>query len=289
MIQNSAPSNFVAETPLARLVRFAGGLDGVAGFLLLAAIALAAALSPWLPLENPQHIDLYARFTPPLHAGHLLGTDALGRDIFSRLLLGARFSLAVALLSAFLGLAIGGTLGCSAGYAGGLWERFILRLADIFLSVPVMMLAILVIAVLGANQMHLIAVLALTSWVRFARIARAETLKLRTQTFILAARTLGASNMRVLFYHLLPALWPSMLTLGALESSRLLLMEASLSFLGLGAQPPAPAWGRMLADGRNYLTVAWWVTVMPGLAILLTVLAVTLLGSALRRRFEEQL
>jgi len=152
-----------------------------------------------------------------------------------------------------------------------------------------MMLAILVIAVLGANQMHLIAVLALTSWVRFARIARAETLKLRTQTFILAARTLGASNMRVLFYHLLPALWPSMLTLGALESSRLLLMEASLSFLGLGAQPPAPAWGRMLADGRNYLTVAWWVTVMPGLAILLTVLAVTLLGSALRRRFEEQL
>jgi peptide/nickel transport system permease protein len=185
-------------------------------------------------------------------------------------------------------LAIGGIVGSSAGYAGGLWERLVMRLVDIFQSIPVMMLAILVIAVLGASQMHLILVLALTSWVRFARISRAETLKMRRQTFILAARAIGASRMRVLFYHLLPALWPSMLTLAALEASRLLLMEASLSFLGLGAQPPAPAWGRMLADGRNYLTVAWWVAVMPGVAILLTVLAVTLLGNALRRLFEEQ-
>lgn len=263
------------------------GTDGLAGTSLLLLILAASALAPWLPLANPLHIDLHARFTPPGSPHHLLGADALGRDVLSRIVYGGRFTMVVSLSATVLGLILGVVAGLMAGYFGGVLDRILMRLVDIVLSVPVMLLALLVIAALGPGNLHLIGVLALTSWVRFARVVRAESLSLRRRGFILAARVIGAGQGRILFRHILPVIWPSILTIASLEMSRIVLMEAGLSFLGLGVQPPAPGWGRMLADGRNYLTTAWWITLVPGLAIVVTVLSVTLIGNALRRNLER--
>ncbi|WP_420236956.1 ABC transporter permease [Telmatobacter bradus] len=263
------------------------GADGLIGAALLLLIVVAAGLASWLPLANPLHIDLHARFTPPGSSHHLLGADALGRDVLSRIVFGGRFTMAVALSATALGLLLGVSAGLMAGYFGGLLDRLLMRLVDIVLSIPVMLLALLVIAALGPSNLHLICVLGLTSWVRFARIVRAECLSLRKRGFVLAARVIGAGPWRILFRHILPVIWPSILTIASLEMSRIVLMEVGLSFLGLGVQPPAPGWGRMLAEGRNYLTTAWWLTVVPGLAIVVTVLSVTLMGNALRRNLDH--
>jgi peptide/nickel transport system permease protein len=176
-----------------------------------------------------------------------------------------------------------------AGYFGKWVDRILMRLADVQLSFPLMLLAVLIVAALGPSLPNLIMVLALTTWVRYARIVRGEVLSLREREFVLAARAAGASSTRIVLRHLLPNVMTAVLVVGTLELARVIILESALSFLGLGVQPPSPSWGRMLADGRAYLESAWWLATIPGLAILLTVLSVNLVGDWLRDHFDPRL
>jgi peptide/nickel transport system permease protein len=220
---------------------------------------------------------------------HPLGTDELGRDILSRILYGSRTTLLIAAGAVILGGAVGTLLGIIAGYYRGIVDRILMRVVDIQLALPLMLLALLVVAAVGASTQNLVIVLALTSWLRYARIIRGQVLALREREFILSAHAIGAGTWRIMIKHLLPNVMTPVLVIATLELARIIIMDAALSFLGLGVQPPSPSWGRMLADGRVYITTAWWIVTFPGLAILLTVLSVNLLGDWLRDYFDPKL
>ncbi len=257
------------------------GLAMVVGATALA--ALAPALAPADPVRN----DLVARLAPPMWVQggserHPLGTDTLGRDVASRLLYGARVSLLVG-FSAVVGAGmVGVLLGLLAGYYGGRLDALLMRLGDVQLAFPVLVLAIAVLSVLGAGLGNVIAVLAVTGWVTYARIARAETLALRRREFVEGARALGARDAGILWRHVLPNVLPPISVVATFSVARTIIAEASLSFLGLGIPPPAPSWGAMLDEGRNYLTTGWWLALFPGLAILAVVLGINLVGDWLR-------
>jgi len=259
---------------------------GIAGLSIFSAILLLSLLAPFLPLPDPLHVDLHHRFLSPLSPDHILGTDQLGRDLLSRVSYGGRTTLAIALFATAFGMIVGTSLGMIAGFFGGITEAIIMRLVDIELSIPMMLLALLIIAVLGPNMGNLVLVLGLTAWVRVARMVRAETLVLRRREFVAAAYVMGVSRTRVLVRHLLPNVLPTVLTVATLEMSRLVLLEVSLSFLGLGVQPPNPAWGRMLAESRSYLGASPWLIVVPGIAVLLTVLSINLMSDSVRRSLQ---
>jgi peptide/nickel transport system permease protein len=220
---------------------------------------------------------------------HPLGTDELGRDILSRILYGSRVTLSIAAAAVILGGVVGVLLGIVAGYSRGMVDRVLMRIVDVQLSLPLMLLALLVVAALGPSTRNLIIVLALTSWLRYARIIRGQVLALREREFILSAHSIGAGTWRIILRHLLPNVMTPALVIATLELARIIIMDASLSFLGLGVQPPNPSWGRMLADGRVYISSAWWIVTFPGIAILLTVLSVNLLGDWLRDYFDPKL
>jgi peptide/nickel transport system permease protein len=260
------------------------GILGAALLLVLLALALAG---PWLGLPDPTRGDLRARMLAPTLSwtslgAHPLGTDQLGRDILSRIVTGSRVTLLIAGSAVVIGGIIGVALGLVAGYFGGWYDRVLMRLVDIQLAFPLMLLALLVVAALGPSLHNLIAVLALTSWVRYARIVRGEVLSVREREFVQAARAIGANHARILGIHVLPNVLTPVLVVATLELARTIVLEAGLSFLGLGIQPPSPSWGRMLADGRTYIASAWWIITLPGLALMLTVLSVNLLGDWLR-------
>ncbi|MFO1323443.1 MAG: nickel transporter permease [Burkholderiales bacterium] len=264
------------------------------GWVFLLLFVLMALLGPWIAPYDPVRMDLAHRMTAPeLSLGapgsHVFGTDQLGRDILSRLIAGSRVTLAVAALAVIVGGVVGVLVGLCAGYYGKWVDRVLMRLADVQLSFPLMLLAILIVAALGPSLPNLIMVLALTTWVRYARIVRGEVLSLREREFVLAARAAGASSARIVLRHLLPNVMTAVLVVGTLELARVIILESALSFLGLGVQPPSPSWGRMLADGRSYLESAWWLATIPGLAILLTVLSVNLVGDWLRDHFDPRL
>lgn len=266
---------------------------GMFGWSLLLLLVLLAILGPAIGLPNPVRSDLAARLIPPTwafadFAGHPLGTDQLGRDILSRIIYGSRVTLSVGLAAVVLGGFIGVMLGLVAGFFGGLTDRILMRLADMQLSLPLMLLALLVVAALGPSLRNLIIVLALTGWVRYARIIRGQVLSLREREFILSARAIGASPLRIMLRHILPNVLTPALVVATLELARVIVMEAALSFLGLGVQPPSPSWGRMLAEGRTLISSAWWITAFPGVAILLTVLSVNLVGDWLRDHFDPR-
>lgn len=267
---------------------------GLVGALLITGIVLVSLLAPFLDLPDPTRGDLRARLVGPTWTGlfepgaHPLGTDEVGRDILSRLVHGSRITLLVATTAVVLGGIVGTMLGIWAGYKGGLVDRVLMRLVDIQLAVPLMLLALLVVAALGPSLRNVVLVLALTSWIRYARIIRAQVLSLREREFVQSAHAIGASSLRIMFLHILPNVLTPALVVGTLELARVIIMDSALSFLGLGVQPPTPSWGRMLADGRVYISSAWWAVTFPGLAIVLTVLSVNLFGDWLRDYFDPK-
>ena len=264
------------------------------GLLILIVIATAAVAAPLLAPVDPTIQEVTQRLKPPGWGTpegriNLLGTDHLGRDILSRLIYGARISLVIGLSAVALAGTLGTLLGLVAGYRGGRVDDLIMRATDTMLAMPFILLALAVIAVLGPSLRNIIFVLGITSWVSYARIVRAEVLTLRTREFIVATLALGSGGRRIVFRHLLPNVLTPVIVIATLEVARMIILESALSFLGLGVQPPTPTWGGMLADGRAYLSTAWWQATFPGLSIMLTVLGINLLGDWLRDVLDPRL
>lgn len=264
------------------------------GLLLLGAMLAVGILAPIVAPANPTSQDLGAALTPPMWASsgtlaHPLGTDHLGRDVWSRLAHGARISLLVGFSSAFIGAVIGVLLGVVAGYFGGALDHGIMRLADLQLAFPLILLALALVAVLGPSLGNLVLVMGITGWMVYARLTRALVLSLREREFVSAARGVGAGQGRIIFQQIIPNILSSALVLFTLEMARMILMESSLSFLGLGVPPPTPTWGRMLSEARTYLTSAYWLVTFPGLAISLTVLGLNLCGDGMRDALDPRM
>ena len=253
----------------------------VAGAALIVALALIAVIAPLIAPYGPAAQDLAMRLQPP-SAAHWLGTDELGRDIVSRLLWGSRITLGIVALVAIVTAPLGLAVGCAAGYFGGWLEVALIRLTDIFLSLPRLVLALAFVAALGPGIENAVLAIAIVSWPPYARVARAETLTLRHAEFIEAARLAGASRWRIVLRHIVPLCLPSVIVRLSLDMAGVILIAAGLGFLGLGAQPPAPEWGAMIASGRRYMIDQWWVAAMPGIAIAVASFAFNLLGDGLR-------
>ena len=268
--------------------------SGLVGTAIVLVVVLAGVLAPAIAPHNPNEQDLIMVTVPPVwEAGgspdYLIGTDNLGRDLLSRLLYGAQVSLLVAVVAVLLSGSVGVLLGLVSGFFGGRLDNMLMAVAEVQLAFPFILLAIAIISVLGPSLENTVLALAIASWVSYARIVRAETLSQREREYITAARALGSSNARILFRHLLPLMATPILVVATLEIARMIVIESALSFLGLGVQPPRASWGSMVADGRDYLLIAWWLSVFPGLAITLTVMGVNLLGDWLRDAFDPRL
>lgn len=258
----------------------------VVSFAILAVVAVVAIAAPVLAPYDPLAQRLEGRLAPPFWAGgsfdHLLGTDQLGRDVLSRLMFGARVSMAIGVMAVLVSGVLGVTAGVVAGFYGGLTDEVLMRLADLRLALPFVLLVISVIAVFGPSFTNIIVILGLTGWVPYARIVRAEVLSMREREFIVAARAIGARNARLMFRHILPNTVASAIVIGSLELANIIVVEASLSFLGLGVQPPTPSWGNMLGEARDYLMSNFWLATLPGIAISITAVSVNLIGDWLR-------
>lgn len=266
---------------------------GSVGFAIVLAVVTAALLAPLIAPYDPASQEITRALKPPVWlggpSGALLGTDNLGRDIFSRIMYGSQVSLIIGLSAVAVAGSLGFTLGVLSGYLGGWVDAVLMRLADFQLSVPFIVLAIAVLGVVGPSLQNLIVVLGITSWVSYARVARSEVLSLREREFVMAARALGASSFRIMLIHIGPNVTAPAIILASLEVARMIISEAALSFLGLGVPPPAPSWGGMVADGRNYLESAWWIATFPGIAIVITVLGINLFGDWLRDTLDPRL
>lgn len=252
----------------------------------LAVVVLGALFAPWLPLFDRDAIDLASALQPPSGL-HWFGTDNLGRDTFTRVIYGSRTSLSIVVAAVVAGGGLGCLLGLLAGYRGGWFDAIIMRAADLQYSLPPVILALVATVALGTGMVNLVMAISLATWPRFARIVRAEALHLRQRDFVLLAELGGASVARVLWHHLLPNMLTTVMVLVTLDIGLIVTLEATLSFLGLGVQPPDPSWGTMIADGRGYLSQAWWLTAMPGAVLVLTILAVNATGKLLRTRNEQ--
>ena len=258
------------------------------GLVVLLTAIVAAVAGPYITPYDPVDQDLVARLRPPVwqergSIAHPLGTDNLGRDILSRMIYGARISATVGLIVVTLGAVVGTTIGICAGYFGGRIDNVIGGIVDVVLSFPGLLLALTVVAMLGPTITTVIIALSMRAWVVYARVARGQALALRQYQFVEAAQSIGAPSIRVLARHILPNLLPSIVTVAVLELARMVLAESSLSFLGLGVQPPGISWGLMLAEGRNYMLTAPWLVTLPGVAIAATVLSANILASHVRR------
>jgi ABC-type dipeptide/oligopeptide/nickel transport system permease subunit len=267
-----------------RLWRLKWGMGGAAIFL---AIVLSAVCAPWIAPHDPLVVDIRHRMAPPawMEGGareHPLGTDQIGRDLLSRVIWGGRVSLVVGVTAVLLSSTIGILFGLAAGYFGGRLDWSIMTFINVMLTFPFVLLALAVIAVLGPSMPNMIIVLGVTGWPVYARVVRAETLALREREFVLAARALGGSHARIVFRQILPNLISPIVVIATLQIAQVIILESFLSFLGLGVQPPTPAWGNMLGEGRVYMLNSWWIAAFPGLAIFVTTLVINLIGNALR-------
>ncbi len=262
----------------------------VAGALVVVVTIVLAAAAPALAPADPIRNSLLERLSPPTWGReHPLGTDTLGRDVASRLLHGARVSLVVGFSAVLLAGVVGVGLGLVSGWYRGWIDDLLMRVGDVQLAFPVLVLAVGVLAVLGASLLNLIVVLGVTGWITYARIVRGEVLTLRERDFVAAARALGASDAWIVARHLLPNVLPPITVVATFSVARTIIAEASLSFLGLGIPAPEPSWGAMLDEGRNYITTGWWLALFPGLAILLLVLGINLVGDWLRDVLDPRL
>jgi peptide/nickel transport system permease protein len=260
----------------------------MAGLILVLGLFAVAVLAPWLAPYDPTLINLQEVLRPP-GVPHLLGTDTLGRDVLSRVIYGARISLLVGFVAVGLATLIGVLVGALAGYYGGVVDAVLMRLVDLMLCFPTLFLILAVIAVLGPSIWNIMVVIGVTGWMGVARLVRAEFLSLREREFVVAARALGASDARLIWRHLLPnALTPVMVS-ATLGVAGAILTESALSFLGLGVQAPTPSWGNILTMGKDNLEIAWWLSVFPGLAILVTVMSYNLLGEGIREAIDPRL
>ncbi|MCG8454409.1 MAG: ABC transporter permease [Spirochaetales bacterium] len=252
------------------------------GLVIIALFAILAIFAPLLAPADPVVQSISERMTPPLSPGYLLGTDDLGRDMLSRIIYGGRISLVIGVVSVGISLVLGGILGLAAGYFGGWTDRIIMRIIDIMLAFPYILLTIVIVAMLGPSLFNAMVAIGISQMPRYARVIRASVISEREQDYVLAERSLGTSDLELMFRTILPnALAPTIVqaTLGVGEA---ILSSAGLSFLGLGAQPPTPEWGLMIASSKQFITTAWWIVTLPGIAILLTVLGFNLLGDGLR-------
>ena len=271
-----APNAAVLTVPARGWLRH---LDFSAGVVLLVLILIGALFALPVTAKDLQAVYIGDRLQAPFwlpqgHPGSILGTDQLGRDVLTRLLYGARISLTIGVLATVLSAVIGVILGLLAGYYGGAVDAVIMRITDVFLAFPGIILSIIAISVLGAGVQNLVIVLAITSWEIYARTVRGVILSLRRRDFVIAALSVGASDARILVRHLLVNSMTPIFIIASLQVASMILTESALSFLGLGIQPPTPSWGKMVAEGREYLDSAWWISTFPGIAIVLTVLGV---------------
>jgi len=255
---------------------------GLLGLVLAAAAVLAALAAPILAPHNPFIGDMTQGLRPPGTPGHPLGTDQLGRDTLSRVLYGARVALFIGLCTVLVTAIVGGLLGLLAGFFGGWSGQVLMRLCDVQLSFPFILLALTINAIVGLGLRNIIISLSAAGWVVYARVVRGEVLSVKQRDFVQAAAALGTSRARILFRHILPNVAPSIIIVASLQFSQFIVAEAAISFLGFGVQPPTPAWGSMLSESRDFLYVAWWLTAFPGAALALTALGVNLVGDWLR-------
>jgi len=261
---------------------------------IVAALLICAVGAPVLAPRSPVEGSLGERLIPPVgmegwKPGHLLGTDRHGRDVLSRLIYGARISLSVSVVGIALTGAIGSLIGLLAGFYGGWTETLLMRLVDVSLSLPGILIAVLLSVVFEPSFTNVIIVVIFLLWPSYARLTRGETLGLVQQDFVALARTAGCSNLTIMFRHIVPNLIPSILVLATLHVGYVIVLEAALSFLGVGIPPPTPSWGVMVADGRGLIERAWWVSILPGVAILATVLSLNILGDWVRDRLDPKL
>lgn len=263
-------------------LQFRGNPMAMFGFMILVGLVLMAAFAPLISPYDPFVQELGNRLQPPGAEGHLLGTDSLGRDLLSRIIYGARITLYIVTLVAIIAPLVGLLVGTVAGYTGGFIDVVLMRLTDIFLAFPRLVLALAFVAALGAGIENAVLAISLTAWPPYARIARAETLTIRNSDYIHAVRLQGAGPMRIITKHIWPLCISSLIIRVTLDMAGIILVAAGLGFLGLGAQPPSPEWGAMVSDGRKFILDHWWVATIPGLAIFIVSLAFNLLGDGLR-------
>ena len=290
----SAASQHSPARPLGRAWAFLRRYPVAPVAVLLVVLVIPALFANIIAPHDPIDGDLSVRLLPPAWTdggdwSYALGTDRQGRDILSRMIYGARTAALVSLAALAVGGAVGTLLGLAAGYFGGWWDHVIMRLVDISLSIPLILLALALIVLFEPGTATTIAVVALLLWSRYARQVRAEALTLKAMDFVARARVAGASDLRIIFRHILPNIANTIIVLATLQVGNVILLEASLSFLGAGIPPPNPAWGVMVAEGRDYIVTSWWLSVIPGLAIMCTVLSMNLLGDWLRDHLDPKL
>jgi peptide/nickel transport system permease protein len=266
----------------------------VGSWLILLGLVSTALLSPYVAPHNPVRERLIDRLLPPAWVEdgewrYLLGTDHLGRDLVSRIIYGSRVSLVVGFAAVAIGGILGTALGVAAGFLGGRTDEIIMAMADMQLAFPTILLAIAIIAVLGPSFINLVIVIGISGWVTYARIARGQVLSVREKEFIEAIRAQGGSQWRIVWHHVLPNILSPLIVVATLDLARTIILESTLSFLGLGIQPPTPSWGGMLSDGREYLLSAWWIATFPGVALMLTALSFNRLGDWIRDLTDPRL
>ena len=273
--------------------RFAYNPAALVGTVILLVIVAAAILAPWVAPHDPAKQSLLRRFTPPVwqaggNASYPLGTDQVGRDVLSRIVHGARISLLVGISAVVVSVLLGVTAGLVSGFIGGKVDTVIGTVVDVWLSFPQILLALAFVAALGPSLPTVIVVLGLTGWERYTRVVRAEVMALREKEFIEAARAIGVGRIRIIVRHVLPNTVSSIVVMSTLQVAQAILAEAALSFLGVGSGRAYPTWGQMISLGREFVTVAWWLPTLPGLAILLTVLAINMVGDRLRDALDPR-
>jgi len=262
---------------------------GVVGVVLASLAVMVAAAAPWLAPHDPIKRDFAAGLKPPGTPGHPLGTDQLGRDLLSRVLYGARIALFIGFCTVLVTAVVGGLLGLLAGFIGGWPGAVVMRIADVQLSFPFILLALTINAIVGLGLRNIIISLSVAGWVVYARVVRGEVLSVKQRDFVQAAAALGMGRARMLFGHVLPNVAPSIIVVASLQFSQFIVAEAAISFLGFGVQPPTPAWGSMLSESRDFLYVAWWLAAFPGAALALTALGINLVGDWLRDVLDPKL